>query len=275
MLRAPQRDSRMPSEPIGSGAWKPLPLGGSCAAVTSTPRPCGRGGIVVCPGVQALKGGAVSPKGRLSNSPITRTGAKHMRVRSAVSGLAVLLVSCGPSPAELAKQRAADAAAKAAAEAKHLVGRAEADIMISMRDPESTRFRSLRIVRTRGDKGSTATAVCGEVNAKNGFGGYAGYQPFWYVAEFHPQAGEKDSSPPMRVGLFKVVGPVPASNDSELFRDPLDAAADFDDLCNHDGQTIRDSDLRVTGNLAAIDEYLQRTAKFVGFDLSPATRRTR
>ncbi len=37
-------------------------LGGSCAAVISTPRPCGRGGVSVCPGAKALKTGAASPR---------------------------------------------------------------------------------------------------------------------------------------------------------------------------------------------------------------------
>ncbi|GIT95582.1 hypothetical protein JANAI62_22050 [Jannaschia pagri] len=45
----------------------------------------------------------------------------------------------------------------------------------SLRDPESLRFRHAEGFRTvTGDR-----IVCGEYNAKNGFGGYVGYQPYY------------------------------------------------------------------------------------------------
>ena len=62
----------------------------------------------------------------------------------------------GPSPGE-----------KLLAEAKEQVAR-------QLLDPESARFRDLKI------KGKDA--VCGEVNGKNRFGGYVGFQPFSYEA---------------------------------------------------------------------------------------------
>lgn len=40
-----------------------------------------------------------------------------------------------------------------------------------MRDPESVQFRNLV-------PGKLAGSVCGELNAKNGMGGYVGYKPF-------------------------------------------------------------------------------------------------
>lgn len=42
-----------------------------------------------------------------------------------------------------------------------------------LRDPSSAQFRKVRIV----DHGGLP-AVCGEVNGRNAYGGYAGYQPF-------------------------------------------------------------------------------------------------
>lgn len=49
----------------------------------------------------------------------------------------------------------------------------EERIRRAMRDPESADFRQVAIVTV----GAHVT-VCGEVNGKNGFGGFTGYQPF-------------------------------------------------------------------------------------------------
>lgn len=43
----------------------------------------------------------------------------------------------------------------------------------NLKDPESATFRKLFLVKNQ--KGE---AVCGEVNAKNSYGGYVGFQPF-------------------------------------------------------------------------------------------------
>jgi hypothetical protein len=45
----------------------------------------------------------------------------------------------------------------------------------SMRDPSSVQFRRLTAVK---DPDGTA-GLCGDLNAKNGFGGYAGFEPFY------------------------------------------------------------------------------------------------
>ncbi len=42
-----------------------------------------------------------------------------------------------------------------------------------LKDPESARFRNLRV--SSYEKGAV---ICGEVNGKNSYGGYTGYQPF-------------------------------------------------------------------------------------------------
>ena len=48
-------------------------------------------------------------------------------------------------------------------------------VRAKMRDPQSVRFRNLFFHRGVGG----APMVCGEVNARNGFGGYSGYQRFF------------------------------------------------------------------------------------------------
>lgn len=42
-----------------------------------------------------------------------------------------------------------------------------------LKDPESAQFRNERVSRSSGNP-----VVCGEVNAKNGFGGFTGFEPY-------------------------------------------------------------------------------------------------
>lgn len=42
-----------------------------------------------------------------------------------------------------------------------------------MKDPESAKFRNIRLVPHRNSK-----VMCGEINAKNAYGAYAGFEPF-------------------------------------------------------------------------------------------------
>ena len=50
---------------------------------------------------------------------------------------------------------------------------AKATLANQMRDPGSTRFRGLYVSRSSGEP-----ILCGEFNSKNGYGAYAGFQPF-------------------------------------------------------------------------------------------------
>jgi hypothetical protein len=45
----------------------------------------------------------------------------------------------------------------------------------TLRDPESARFRHVRVVQDA----DGSDALCGELNAKNVYGGYVGYAPFY------------------------------------------------------------------------------------------------
>lgn len=51
------------------------------------------------------------------------------------------------------------------------IRQAKADIALLLIDPESARFRSISVRNG---------AVCGQVDGKNRFNGYAGYQDFYY-----------------------------------------------------------------------------------------------
>jgi hypothetical protein len=59
---------------------------------------------------------------------------------------------------------------------------AEKSICDSLKDCESARFRN-EVIKTI-HNGQT-TVVCGEVNAKNSFGGYTGFQKFMYIPEIN------------------------------------------------------------------------------------------
>lgn len=53
---------------------------------------------------------------------------------------------------------------------------AKATAAASLRDPASAQFRNVKSVTN-----AEGTAVCGEINGKNAFGGYAGFQSFVVV----------------------------------------------------------------------------------------------
>ncbi|WP_299145999.1 hypothetical protein [uncultured Tateyamaria sp.] len=48
----------------------------------------------------------------------------------------------------------------------------------NLKYPESARFRDIRWFENRHQDGTISNTVCGEVNARNSFGGYAGYATF-------------------------------------------------------------------------------------------------
>jgi hypothetical protein len=61
---------------------------------------------------------------------------------------------------------------------RQVISDAEQKVASLLRDPSSAQFRN---VRHRVSE-TGANIVCGEVNAKNAFGGYAGFQRFLYDA---------------------------------------------------------------------------------------------
>ena len=126
--------------------------------------------------------------------------------------LVASLTGCGPSAEEIAAQakaaaeqsKAAAEQAKAAADAKQ-----EADatkilkeaVANSLRDPASAQFRNL-VYHKKGQY------LCGELNAKNGYGGYTGYGGFFADVEAKKRSGflvvlENDVGWPMFATLCK------------------------------------------------------------------------
>jgi hypothetical protein len=119
------------------------------------------------------------------NSHINWSDDLCMKKKIITSTLLISLLvfgGCGKSKAQKEAEavKAAEAASKAEAE---LEARKEAQIRAqtiktlqdkvveTMKDPASVQFRSVHL-------GSTDDTLCGEVNAKNSYGGYVGFRPF-------------------------------------------------------------------------------------------------
>lgn len=56
---------------------------------------------------------------------------------------------------------------------------AQAVLVNELRDPTSALFQNLKVISHK-SRDSRPTHICGEINGKNGFGGYAGFKPFLY-----------------------------------------------------------------------------------------------
>lgn len=95
--------------------------------------------------------------------------------------IALAISGCGKSPEQLAAERAAEElrAIEVQQEPLKLIVRQQ------LKDPDSAQFRSLSIVQGEG-----GLALCGEVNAKNSYGGYNGYSEF--VAATNPLPNSKE-----------------------------------------------------------------------------------
>lgn len=48
-----------------------------------------------------------------------------------------------------------------------------------LKDPSSIQLRSVKYTKFQGKDGTPTTIWCGEVNAKNSYGGYVGFSPFF------------------------------------------------------------------------------------------------
>ncbi|MEG3116853.1 copper resistance protein NlpE N-terminal domain-containing protein [Salinicola sp. 4072] len=58
-----------------------------------------------------------------------------------------------------------------------LISQAQASLKYNLKDPESAQFRDMEINRGQSD-GKKQLYTCGEMNAKNSYGGYNGFKPF-------------------------------------------------------------------------------------------------
>ena len=62
------------------------------------------------------------------------------------------------------------------AEKNKFLNMAQSKVKQEMKDPDSTKFQNLREIKNSVGE----SVVCGEVNAKNSYGGYVGYHLFSY-----------------------------------------------------------------------------------------------
>lgn len=60
------------------------------------------------------------------------------------------------------------------------MARAKADLASTSREPQTIQFRNVRVGHYRNTRGKLIPTVCGEINARNMFGNYVGFQKFWY-----------------------------------------------------------------------------------------------
>ena len=111
-------------------------------------------------------------------------------IRRTLIGLLAIcpLASCGsneqpvaPEPEHVVEQPDPDAVIRAAA---------EDGVRNALKDPDSAKFRQVGVYRAQ-------KLVCGQVNSKNSFGGYSGFQDFvidgdtLYMADMHPRETER------------------------------------------------------------------------------------
>jgi hypothetical protein len=112
-----------------------------------------------------------------------------LKYAAAMLCLAVVGMSAYAAPA---KQKAAPAAQQPTRD-EQLIEAAKADVRGKLKDPDSANFRNLTIHSGADPKDGTLY-VCGEVNSKNSYGGYAGFMPFysmifWYEKQQAALAG--------------------------------------------------------------------------------------
>lgn len=65
---------------------------------------------------------------------------------------------------------------------------AQEDVAQSLKDPSSAQFRNMQFVASKDDTGSNNSGyVCGELNGKNSFGAYVGFERIYVRVEAEPR----------------------------------------------------------------------------------------
>ena len=91
----------------------------------------------------------------------------------AVSGLLVL--------AACAQPYGGANTSKAVTPSKTQLTDAKDAILYNLKDPSSAKFRNIRGIQVKWEKNiEDRLWICGEVNARNSYGGYTGFTPFYY-----------------------------------------------------------------------------------------------
>jgi len=74
----------------------------------------------------------------------------------------------------------------------YLVNELRRPVLAKFKDPESAQFRNEKL---HGDWSVKGSILCGEVNAKNGMGGYVGFTPFWAASGEKADLGSEPIGP--------------------------------------------------------------------------------
>lgn len=82
----------------------------------------------------------------------------------------LILVACAPALTEKSTF----------APSEEQLASAKSAVVYDLKDPSSAQFRNMRGIQAKAETGKSATYICGEVNARNSFGGYVGFTPFIY-----------------------------------------------------------------------------------------------
>jgi hypothetical protein len=106
-----------------------------------------------------------------------------MRMILVMAALMAPVLVTIPAPAQTpgAKTVAAKAPANSAAEPA-IVREARGVVAAGLKDPASAQFKSVQARNVHNLRGEPMQVVCGQVNAKNSFGGFAGFSPWIYLA---------------------------------------------------------------------------------------------
>lgn len=94
-------------------------------------------------------------------------------------------------------------AAHAAEAGKEEIAQAQEFFKKSLKDPDSAQFRNVLYFEKTGSSGKPNKNVCGEINAKNSYGGYVGFQPFYFSNGWGEVMTEKNKG--LFVMMFDVV----------------------------------------------------------------------
>ena len=110
------------------------------------------------------------------------------------------------------------------AQGEALVRKAAQSIASTAREPSSVSFRHVFIQKRIAEDGREPITLCGEVNGKNGFGGFTGYQAFILIGDTvhvgravgfdvgylcrnrNPIVDTRDYSPEMKAAFDAAVG---------------------------------------------------------------------
>jgi len=117
-------------------------------------------------------------------------------------------------------------------------------VAFRLKDPQSAQFRNIVGRKFTNNSGRVQLRVCGEVNAKNSFGGYVGYRPFsGYLdgGHFFLSAIAKDDTLATSLTFLEWCGWIRRSEVEQLHRafQPLSLGHIFDNRVPRRGERAR------------------------------------